>query len=415
MTVSECVYGGRRMRLNYSGSLEVEMRILTVLFTLGALLLLPMNGVAETTMITFEDLTTGATVEGPNTLYPGMDLQSMMDGAAVVIETFNTPKAFGAPTPDNRSNACLEDENGIRIDYDEFMENGTIGKGFGYPQAGAPFEDWSYVFTFEPGYGPSSFAIRVFDFGDYNPTNATEHGVSLTAYDWDDNQVDIDELSYTTNGSTNPTDSDPFGDLLYAAGDACTADFGQPGYFELMVEWPLGIKRIELTATGQDPKVGFDSLKLVECTRTIGYWKNHDWDGMVIESDVLGVINQELGRGDDPAMKPRNGLLWMARSKDLTMVLAQWIAAKLNCYDYGHGSTCSADMLALLDDVEQLFKDEEIDLDGFDLANPNMEMFMIDKSDKDLKRRASMYSEMLDAFNNSILCDDAPEIEEDLL
>lgn len=361
------------------------MRILNVIFMLGVLTMLPMSGFADSTLLTFEGETTGASIEGMGTIHPMMDIQSTPAGA-VVIETFADPKAYGAPTPVNRSNACLEDENGVRIDYDEFMNNGTTAKGFGYPQTGN-YQDWSYDFMFDAGYMPASFAIRIFDVGDFNPTLATEHSVTLTAYDALDNPIDEEELFYTTPAVGNPTSSVPFGDLLNASGDACTATFGEPGYFELMVGSATGIARVELTAEGQDPKVGFDSITLVDCTRTIGFWKNHTWDGMAIEYGDE-TIDELTGRSNPVDEKPGNGILWNAKGKNYSMLFAQWIAAKLNC----DGGNCG---INLLDRAEFFLHNEGVTTTNY---------MTMEFADKRAKRDASLLSMALDNFNNGFSC-----------
>lgn len=359
------------------------MRISIVSFLVGMLLMLPMNGFAATT-IDFEGEITGQTVEGMGTIHPMMNIQSTPTGA-IVIETFANPKVYGAPTPDNLSNACLEDSDGNRVDFAAYSEFGTIAKGFGYPQTGN-FQDWSYDFIFEVGYMPASFGIKVFDVGDFNPTLATEHSVTLTAYDALNNIIDEDELFYTTAAVGNPTDSDPFGDLLNSSGDACTATFGEPGYFEMMVGSPTGISRIALTSEGQDPKVGFDSITIVDCTRTIGFWKNHTWAGAEI---VYGVelIDELIGRSDPVDEKPGNGILWNAKGKNFSMLFAQWIAAKLNC----DGGNCGLD---LIDDVENFLLDNGVTVATFDDKYP----------DKNTKRAASVMLSALDDFNNGFSC-----------
>ncbi|MCK4508022.1 MAG: hypothetical protein KAU27_05755, partial [Desulfuromonadales bacterium] len=235
------------------------MRVLKIVSIVVLLVCLPFVVFAGP-LVNFEDETTGASVEGLGTIHPMLNIQATPD--AVVIGTFTDPKAYGAPSPLNTSNACLEDADGNRV-YDNSEKT---AKGFGSPQTSS-FVDWSYDFSFAEGKSVSAFAIRVFDVGDYNPSLATDHSVILMAYDAMANLVDTDEITFITPKQGNPTSSDPYGNLLYGAGDACDANFGEPGYFELSVGSPTGIAMVELRATGQDPKVGFDSIDFTPCTR----------------------------------------------------------------------------------------------------------------------------------------------------
>lgn len=60
--------------------------------------------------------------------------------------------------------------------------------------------------------------------------------------------------------------------------------------------------------------------KLIICTRTTGYWKNHSWEGATVTiCDV--VVDEALG----------NEILWNANGSNFSMLFAQLIAAKLNC------------------------------------------------------------------------------------
>jgi len=60
--------------------------------------------------------------------------------------------------------------------------------------------------------------------------------------------------------------------------------------------------------------------KLIICTRTIGYYKNHSWEGETVTiCDV--VVDEELGKE----------IMWNANGTNFSMLFAQLIAAKLNC------------------------------------------------------------------------------------
>ncbi|QDF75841.1 MULTISPECIES: hypothetical protein [Shewanella] len=70
---------------------------------------------------------------------------------------------------------------------------------------------------------------------------------------------------------------------------------------------------------------------LVMCSKTIGYWKNHAWNGATVTINGL-LIDEIIGRfGDkEEGDKPYNGSLWSAKGKTYSMLYAQLIAAKLN-------------------------------------------------------------------------------------
>ncbi|MCA9919108.1 MAG: hypothetical protein KC445_14200, partial [Anaerolineales bacterium] len=96
------------------------------------------------------------------------------------------------------------------------------------------------------------------DFGDYNPNGATEHNVSLVAYDSNGQVVSTDTLSFTSDGVLVRNEG------LWITGDA-SASVGQPGNYYFVVEG-AGIVRAELQfssdlGTGpSDPNFGFSVL-----------------------------------------------------------------------------------------------------------------------------------------------------------
>jgi hypothetical protein len=338
-------------------------------------------------MVTFEDETAGTSVVGLGTVHPMLDIQA--NGDAVVIENLVAPKAYGAPSPDNFGNTCLEDADGNRLSLAESLSEEKSAKGFGIPQSSG-FFDWAYDFSFAPGNTVSSFSIKVFDFGDYNPSLSTSHNVSLKAYDDQNNLISTDEISFTTSAQGNPTDSVPYGNLLYGAGDACDASFGEPGYFELAVDSATGIYRLELRATGQDPKVGFDSINFSPCTRTIGFWKNHTWPTCV-DVGSSETICESDGSAKDAELKEQKGILWNATGKNHSMLCAQLIAAKLNC----DGSSCDPD--GFIDAADAV-----LIADGVLCKEPDTWAF----EGKAEKRDVASLAAELDAFNNGFHCAD---------
>ena len=97
------------------------------------------------------------------------------------------------------------------------------------------------------------------DYGDWNPSLATSHAVSMTAFNANGDVVAKQELSFTSPGVASPHNSDLFGDLSMT-GDAITASTGQPGNWTWNV-YGNGIVRVELEfGDGYDPAVGFDTL-----------------------------------------------------------------------------------------------------------------------------------------------------------
>ncbi len=121
---------------------------------------------------------------------------------------------------------------------------------------------------------------------------------------------------------------------------------------------------------------------LVICSKTIGYWKNHSWNGAVVTINDM-PYNETSGRfgskveGD----KPYDGLLWQAKGKTYSMLYAQLIAAKLN--------TNNSYTIDILNQAEMF-------LDGKDFSG------IVDKSEK------SDYSALVQAvtaFNEDNHCD----------
>jgi len=107
------------------------------------------------------------------------------------------------------------------------------------------------------------------------------------------------------------------------------------------------------------------------CNRTIGYWKNHSWDGAVVY--VNGVtVDEALGQS----------ILWNAKGNNWSMFFAQLIAAKLNC------PTCSV----------------VLEADAF-LATQNVTSWYQAFANGAQKAAANAHKDALDAFNNSNHCD----------
>jgi hypothetical protein len=95
-----------------------------------------------------------------------------------------------------------------------------------------------YNFSFAPNITVSSFSVRMLDYGDYNPVGATEHDVTLVAFDIDDNVVATDSLVFTSDGHIDDTDE------LWLTGDSTISE-GNPGNYTFTTVGS-GIVRLEL-------------------------------------------------------------------------------------------------------------------------------------------------------------------------
>jgi hypothetical protein len=115
------------------------------------------------------------------------------------------------------------------------------------------------------------------------------------------------------------------------------------------------------------------------CTKTIGYWKNHSWNNMVIT--ICGIpIDEQLGKE----------ILENAKGKNFSMFFAQLIAAKLN--------TNNATGIQVIDQAEAWLCQQGV------VQNQTLDW---DKNiPKNDKSTASQYWEALDYFNNQYECDD---------
>ena len=227
----------------------------TVLFLL-AVMCLALGVVAQSSpVVDFEACVPGESVEGLGTVHPYLDIQTLGDGLAVCLETGEPPAVFGATNEDLVLNNCLENELGQRVDASTTLLH---TRGFGDSVRQAAGEPQEFQFSFKPGVTVTSFGIRMFDFGDYNPDLSTDHHVSLTGYDSGGHLLGSDDLNYSSDGQVNPR-SGSAGDL-WESGDACEAELGEPGYHEFSIV-DSGISELTLTVgSGHDPNVAFDSI-----------------------------------------------------------------------------------------------------------------------------------------------------------
>jgi hypothetical protein len=200
----------------------------------------------------FSELAEGAPVEGWDKLFSYLNISTSTGGEAVKIVEGGTSEynAYGSPNSD-----CNGDS----------VHNAGIADGGGFSDMNAVKADapHSYTFSFE-GVTISSFRLHMLDFGDWNPSTATNHKAEMIAYDSESSQVSNQILQYSTLADNTPNESSlpDYGDLQCNTGDA-SAGSGYPGNWT----WNLsgeGISLVTLTfSQGYDPYIGFDSLCFV--------------------------------------------------------------------------------------------------------------------------------------------------------
>lgn len=155
----------------------------------------------------------GASVEGLGTIHPDLNISSST-GNAVALQENMDPFAYRS------------------IDAISNYGMGSLG---GFSDSSRVHD---YSFTFAPNVSVSAFTLRLLDYGDFNPVGATEHSVSLLAYDSSDNLVSSDTLSFTSDGAISSSDA------LWFTGDS-TAVVGDPGNY-LFTVMGNSITRLEL-------------------------------------------------------------------------------------------------------------------------------------------------------------------------
>ncbi|MBK7896496.1 MAG: hypothetical protein IPJ90_16800, partial [Anaerolineaceae bacterium] len=166
---------------------------------------------ASTVCANFAQLPVGTSVEGLGTIHP--DLNISTTGNAIVVAEGQTPRAYGAPNGDNSIS-----NGGVDVLLNGFYDD---------------TQRHQYSFSFAPGVTVDYFSLNMLDYGDFNPVMATNHSVSLVAYDVDRNIIDVSALSYTSPAERLPR-SGSAGDL-WLTGDAITANPGQPGNYTFFV------------------------------------------------------------------------------------------------------------------------------------------------------------------------------------
>jgi hypothetical protein len=295
------------------------------------------------------------------------------DGNDVVeIVVGESPAAYGANIPsENYPNACLLDDDAGIADV------GAAGQG-------VTSKNHEYDFTFAAGVSVGRFSLVLLDWGDFlpfgqNPDRRSE--VMLTAYDAVGEVVDRETLGFTTNSAAKTRRITPeFGDLT-VSGDACTAQWGEPGKHEFVVTGS-GIVRVEFRfrdRPSMDPNVALDRIQywINDGVGTQGYWKHHDWP---VSEITLGGVTYTRAAALAIMESPVRG--------DMTYALfEQLAAAKLNVAA-GNEASCIEDVIAAAD--------------AWLAANP---------PGSDVKAKSSAWKTegsalhgTLDQYNNGLLC-----------
>ena len=190
----------------------------------------------------FSRVSVGSPIEGFGVVAPYLNIDAK--GTAIMIQPGQDPfqyRATGTGTP---------------------IVNGGIDPtgGFGDSRTQQRGQPHRYTFTFAPGISVNDFSLRMLDFGDLNPTLATNHMVTMKAYNSAKQVVTEQILSYTTDPERLPDNSPQYGNLQLS-GDATGATPGQPGNWNWHVTGTGIVKIVLEFGEGHDPNVGFDSLR----------------------------------------------------------------------------------------------------------------------------------------------------------
>ncbi|HAS46573.1 MAG TPA: hypothetical protein DCS93_39185 [Microscillaceae bacterium] len=188
--------------------------------------------------VVFNNVTPGTVVEGMGVLHPLLDIKTS-GGAAKILVEGGADKIYITP---KGSNGSMDDD--INTDTKGRIINGCIGAGFADTR---PIKDrlHDYAFNFKPGTKVSSFSLKMVDYGDWNPSKATNHSVALVAYDASGNVIDKHELKHTTQA----------GKTLGKAGDACNSKEGESGKYTFTVKGQ-GIAQVKLEFENNGSKYG---------------------------------------------------------------------------------------------------------------------------------------------------------------
>jgi hypothetical protein len=161
----------------------------------------------ETTeCVDFNAVTPGQSVEGLGVVNQYLNISSVNQTTVSLAENV-PPAAYGSP--------------------------GGLNFGMG-ALSGFAAEDkvHGYTFTFAPDISVNFFTLRMLDYGDLNKILATQHNVTLEAYDSNNFLVSSSQLNFASDPVFNPTSSSAGN--LQITGDA-TASLGNPGNYVFAV------------------------------------------------------------------------------------------------------------------------------------------------------------------------------------
>ncbi len=189
----------------------------------------------------FNKVPVGSSVQGMGVVAPNVNITALY--SAVHLRAGAQPKVYAAAPNNTIINGGID----------------TLTDGFGDVQAHLKREAPRFTFTFQPGLTVTDFSLHMVDFGDWNPTDATQHVVVMRAFNASNALVAHQVLSYTTPPRTAPLTSSLYGNLQ-VNGDALTAPAGMPGNWTWHVSG-VGITRVVLiVGAGQDPNFALDGL-----------------------------------------------------------------------------------------------------------------------------------------------------------
>jgi hypothetical protein len=224
----------------------MRLRTLCVALVSCALALAVPGESEAVTIIDFSGLAPGASITGPGTVHPDLDIHTTA-GAGVAVFPGVSPAGYGAP---NGSGSVIN--NGVDATFGGFSD--TVGR--------------IHDFVFDLSLAADSFSVRVLDWGDFNQGNATSHSVTLQAFDSASILVDSTTFSFTSDAAVNPSTGSQGN--LFLTGDAISATPGQAGNLTLSL-LGSGIRKVEFlwshngsrpANAASDPNIGFDKLEI---------------------------------------------------------------------------------------------------------------------------------------------------------
>jgi len=160
--------------------------------------------------IRLEDFAAGQSVEGQDTLYPGLTIAGVQGSDIRVVKERRKPMLYTSlHNSNNINNLCL----------------GKKKTGFGDLN-----RKHRYTFSFDKPI--KYFSLWMHDYGDYNKVLATRHAIFLEGFDANQQLVAADILRYKTprdlSSGIDLADNSQMGRLT-VAGEACRAKIGQIG------------------------------------------------------------------------------------------------------------------------------------------------------------------------------------------